>query len=320
MQEMTFDDLLVRARQEIWQANNILVTAHLRPDGDAIGSLLGLGLALEKAGKNVQMVLADGAPESLNFLEGFEKITKQWVDEVDLAIVLDSSDLSRIGLSLQDYGAPDINIDHHITNLNFARLNLVDPQATATAEILAANLPALGLELIPAVMNALMVGILTDTLGFRTNNLRPGTFHVVASLMEQGVNLPELYQRVFTHHSVNALRYWGAGLSGLHFDGRLAWVTLTLEDRKRAGYSGRDDADIINLLSAMRGADVALVFVEQVGGSVKISWRAQNGYDVSQLALQYGGGGHRAAAGAEIKGSLSEVQEVIVKATRKLLP
>jgi bifunctional oligoribonuclease and PAP phosphatase NrnA len=316
---MLNDHDLVQAREAIHLANHILVVAHIRPDGDAVGSALGLGLALENAGKHVQIVFSDGVPESLRFLDEQRKIKKRWEKPIELAITLDCSDLERVGSVMQEYGIPDINIDHHVTNLNFARYNLVDAESAATAEILATILPDLGLSISPDVAGALLAGIIADTIGFQTNSIRPATMRTAANLMDVGADLPKLYKGILAQHSLTALRYWGMGLLGLQNEGRLAWTTLSLEDRQKVGYPGRDDADLINVLSAAQNIDIAVIFIEQTGGSVKISWRAQNGYDISQLAMQFGGGGHRSAAGAEIKGVLTEVVDTVLKATRELL-
>src|SRR4030067_3080476 len=129
-------------RRKIQTSGRILLTTHLRPDGDAIGSLLGLGLALREAGKVVQMVSADGVPISYRHLSGSQEVIQHPDGEVDMVISLDCSDIQRVGNSLNGYNEPDLNLDHHITNLNFGRLNLVDTKAVATAEILAACLPA----------------------------------------------------------------------------------------------------------------------------------------------------------------------------------
>lgn len=316
---MVLESSLNAARNKISLATRVAIFSHLRPDGDAVGSVLGLGFALEAAGKQVQMVFSDGIPESLRHLKGVERIsgTVKW--PVDCVIVLDCSDLERVGKAISEYGTPDINIDHHITNLEFAHVNLVDGQAAATAEILAKHLGDLGLSAPPNALDALLTGILTDTLGFRTSNVSPNTLRLAADIMEAGANLPELYKKALSQRSLNALRYWGAGLSQVMCDGRLIWTTLSLEDRKLAGYPGHDDADLINILGTVRDVDIVLVFIEQSKDSVKISWRAQNGFDVSQVALQFGGGGHRAASGAEVKGTLSDVQKSVLEATKKIL-
>jgi len=237
--------------------------------------------------------------------------------------VVDCSDMERIGNAANGVFingvAPDINIDHHITNLNFARLNLVDTEATATAEVLAELLPACGLSISPGTASALLTGIVTDTLGFRTENVRPETLCIAAKLMEAGANLHKIYRHSLINRSFKATRYWGAGLSNLERDGQMVWATLKLTDRQAVSYPGRDDADLINVISEINEGEISLIFVEQTGGRVKVSWRSQPGYDVSQIALCFGGGGHKAAAGAEISGSLDEVKQSVLQATRALL-
>jgi phosphoesterase RecJ-like protein len=138
--------------------------------------------------------------------------------------------------------------------------------------------------------------------------------------METGVDMPEIYMRALVRRSFPAARYWGAGLSSLESKHGIVWGTLTMKDRKAAGYSGNDDADLINMISAIDGNKVGMIFVEQNDNHVKISWRAlEAGVDVSQVAKHFQGGGHAAAAGADIQGSLSEVQKEVLNKTRELL-
>lgn len=311
--------LLWQAIERFRTAQRILLVCHIRPDGDAIGSLLGLGLALRSLGKSVEMVSEDGVPSDSRHLEGSSDIKRKAKGDFDLVCVLDSSDLGRTGSVLQDRGAVDVNIDHHPTNLNFASLNLVDVQAVATAEIIADLLAAWELAISPAIAAALLTGLVTDTIGFRTSNVTPATLKLAARLMEAGADLPVLYRRALVDRPFEAMRLWGAGLSRLERSGRLLWTTLTLDDRKTAEYPGRDDADLVNILSAVEGVDIAVIFVEQPNGRVKISWRAQPGFDVSQIARNLGGGGHAAAAGVEIQGNLPEIQAEILELTRPLL-
>jgi phosphoesterase RecJ-like protein len=213
----------------------------------------------------------------------------------------------------------DINIDHHVTNLTFARYNLVMPEAVATAEVLTDCLRSWHLPINTDVAAALVTGIITDTLGFRTSNVSPKALRTTADLMEYGVNMPELYMRSLVQRSFEAVRYWSAGLSTMEKENGMVWATLTQADRQAAGYPGRDDADLINILSSIGEADVTMIFVEQPGEGVKVSWRARPGVDVSQVALRFGGGGHPAAAGAEIPGTLEEVRQMVLQETRLLL-
>jgi len=302
------------------RSSKIVIASHIRPDGDAIGSLLGLGLALKDAGKSVQMVLADGVPASYSHLEGSELIVKEPMKEYDTFITVDCADFKRVGKVFENFAQPDINIDHHKTNEKFGKLNLIEPEEVATAAILATHLSAWGLKITKPVAAALLTGIITDTLGFRTSNTNPSALRLSAMLMETGVNMPDLYMRSLVHKTFPAARYWGAGLSRLEQENGIVWGTLTLEDRKRSGYGGNDDADLINLISAIHGNKVGMIFVEQSDRHVKISWRAlEEGIDVSPIAKKFGGGGHAAAAGADIPGTLSEIQPVVLKVTREQL-
>jgi len=302
------------------QAKRVLVLSHVRPDGDAVGSLLGLGLSLQAAGKEVEMILPDGVPAFFRHLEGSDQIRSQSVlnGVFDLTVAVDCSDDERYA-STVEAGQPDLNIDHHPTNTNFARYNWVDPGYVATAEMLAECLVYCQLPVTPPVANALLFGLLTDTLGFRTHNMTPRALRTAADLMETGGDLPNLYYHGLLRRSFEAARYWGMGLTGLQRHGRMIWTSLTLKSRQEAGYTGRDDADLISVLSTVEGADVVILFNEQGNGNIKVSWRSQPGYDVSKVALRFGGGGHAAAAGADIEGDLTEVQTRVIEVTRQAL-
>jgi len=301
-------------------AHNIVVVSHVRPDGDAIGSLLGLGLALQNAGKSVQMVLVDGVSASFRHLEGSELIIKAPQAEHDTFITVDCADFKRVGKFFENFGQPDINIDHHKTNENFGKLNLIEAEEVATAAILTNHLPEWGYEITRPIAAALLTGIITDTLGFRTSNITPEALRQCATLMETGADLPDLYMRSLVKRTFVAARYWGAGLSNLEQQDGIVWSTLTLVDRKKTGYGGNDDADLINMISAIDGNKVGMIFVEQSDSNVKISWRAlEAGMDVSQVAKHFNGGGHAAAAGADIPGTLNEIQPLVLKTTREIL-
>lgn len=300
-------------------AQRLLVASHIRPDGDAIGALLGMGLSLQAAGKDVEMILSDGLPRRFQFLVGSEQIKEQASGSFDLLVVLDSSDQERIGDAMGDRGPIDINIDHHVTNLNFARYNFVDTQAVATTQILAEWLPKWDLPLTREVADALLTGLITDTIGFRTSNMTPAALRTAAGLMELGSVLPDLYNQALVERSFDAMRLWGAGLSSMHREGSLVWTSITPQDREETGYPGRDDADLVNVLSSIREANIAVIFIDQGNGHVKVSWRSRPGFDVSRIALHFGGGGHPAASGADIQGSLDQVSQIVLHETLSLL-
>lgn len=307
-------------RERLAAANKIVIASHVRPDGDAIGSLLGLGLALQDTGKSVEMILVDGVPASFRYLEGSSLIKKEPGGDHDTFITVDCADFKRVGKAFENFGQPDINIDHHVTNEKFGKLNLIEADEVATAAILTNHLPEWGLTITKPIASALLTGIITDTLGFRTSNTTPESLRQAATLMEAGVDMPEIYMQALVRKSYPAAKYWGAGLSSLESKNGIVWGTLTLTDRKSAGYGGNDDADLINMISAIDGNKVGMVFVEQSDNHVKISWRALvPGVDVSQVAKHFKGGGHAAAAGADIEGSLVEIQKEVLKKTRELL-
>jgi bifunctional oligoribonuclease and PAP phosphatase NrnA len=314
------NDLQKKIKSRIQAAHRVLVTSHVRPDGDAIGSSLALSLALKDAGKQVQVVLSDGLPDGFRYLPGADMVSTHPEGEFDLVVSVDCSDLERIGPALDGYHAPDIVIDHHVTTEDFGTLNLVEPQAVATASVLTDHMPEWGLKITAPIAANLITGLVTDTLGFRTSNTTPATLRQVAHLMEIGADLSQLYYRSMVRRTFVEAKYWGAGLSSLQRADGIVWATLTLADREASGYTGKDDADLINIVSSIDDAEVAIMFVEQSSNNTKISWRGLKPHvDVSQISLQFDGGGHKAASGAELSGSLAEVQERVLAATRKIL-
>lgn len=305
---------LIRAAQEI------ALISHERPDGDAVGSLLALTVSLQLNGKRVTPVLADGVPGRFRFLPAAQAVQTRLPDSWDLLICVDSGDLERLGFEPSAFGTPpDLNIDHHPTNTNFARVNIVDPVAAATAEILYDLILSLEMPLDVDVASNLLAGIVNDTIGFRTTNVTPKVLRTAADLLGRGAPLAHIYERSLSQRSFVAARYWGSGLSNLERDGGLVWASLSLQDRQRAGYPGPDDADLVDLLTTIDGAQIVAILVEQPGEKTKVSWRSREGLDVSGLAASFGGGGHKPAAGAMVEGSLEDVKARVLDATRRLL-
>ncbi|MFN2235685.1 MAG: DHH family phosphoesterase [Anaerolineales bacterium] len=313
------NDSIETALQIIRDSDRVLVVSHIRPDGDAVGSVLGLGLSLLAVGKDVQMVLDDGVPKSFRHLTGSDRVVQNAEMSFDCSIVVDCSDIGRTGRVFENNTIPDINIDHHNTNLNFARINIVDAAATATTEILARLLPSWEIPINLPVAEALLTGIITDTLGFRVPSMSPETLRIAANLYEIGADLPTLYTKALLTRSFRAAKFWGTGLTSLKLEDRLAWTRLTLADRDYANYPGKDDADLINILQTIEDADIFLIFVDQTDNRVKVSWRARKGFDVSKIAVQFGGGGHKPAAGADIQGNIDTIIDEVLDATRSLL-
>ncbi|HMK09466.1 MAG TPA: bifunctional oligoribonuclease/PAP phosphatase NrnA [Anaerolineales bacterium] len=309
-----------RGRALLEGARLVAVVSHERPDGDAVGSMLGLVLALRRRGQQAVPVLAGGLPPRYDFLPGAVDTRADVPAEADLLVAVDCAELSRTGIPAEQLRrAVGVNVDHHPTNSRFGHVNLVEPSAVATAQILYSLSPALGLPVDREIATNYLAGIVSDTIGFRTPNVSPAVLRLAAELESLADSLPRIYDLLISRRSFAAARYWGAGLSRLERRGPLVWASLTLEDRLAAGYSGSDDADLINLLGTIDGADLSLIFIEQGGGQVKVSWRSRNGMDVSRLAQAFGGGGHEPAAGATVAGEMREVVERVVEATLKAL-
>jgi phosphoesterase RecJ-like protein len=297
-------------------AGEVAVVSHERPDGDAVGSLLGLVLALRRRGQRAVPVLAGGLPQRFAFLPCAADVLPNVPEEADLLVAVDCAELTRTAIPADQLRRPaGINIDHHPTNTRFAHVNLVDPSAVATAQVLYASSPALGLPVDREIATNYLAGVVTDTIGFRTPNVTPAVLRLAAELESLSGSLAQVYDLLLNRRSFAAARYWGAGLGRLERRGPVVWARLTLEDRLAAGYGGNDDADLVNVLGTIDGADVSLIFIEQGGGQIKVSWRSRNGLDVSVLAQQFGGGGHAPAAGATVAGEMEVVVARVVDAT-----
>lgn len=306
-----------RARRRLAQADSVVVLGHERPDGDSVGSMLALTLALRQRGQTAVAVSASGVPGRFNFLPGAREVLEVVPDGDHLLVAVDSADAELLSAAVS--GPVAINFDHHPTNTRYAEVNLVYPEAASTTQVLYDLSAELDLPINPEVASCLLTGLITDSLGFRTPSVTPAVLYTAADLTERGADLSSIYQQALIEHSFVALRYWGAGLSELQRKDGLVWASLRLEERKRIGYPGDDDADLVELLNTIREAGVSLIFVEQGDGRVKVSWRARESVDVSQLAVAFGGGGHHLAAGATVEGELERVIEEVVGATQRAL-
>jgi phosphoesterase RecJ-like protein len=207
-----------------------------------------------------------------------------------------------------------INIDHHVTNVGFGDVDLVDPCASSTAEVLLRLMEHLDVSLDETLATCLLVGIVTDTRGFRTSNVTPRVMETALRLMEAGASLPYVTQHGLDSRPMVAIHLWRAALSRLRSKDGVIWTSMPLEMRRGVGYQGNGDAGLVSFLLSAEEADVSVVFVEQGDGRVEVGMRAAPGFDVSQLALRFGGGGHALAAGFAISGPLETVEERVLDA------
>jgi phosphoesterase RecJ-like protein len=311
---------LKAAQDRLTVVDGVVIVTHERPDGDAVGSLLALSLSLQRLGKHPLPIIDGGVPERYAWLPGADHVQPSWPATPAPVIAVDCADQDRLSPRLPaGWTQPALNIDHHATNTRFGVINLVDSAATATAEIIYDLASDLGLPMDADIATNLLAGIVTDTIGFRTDNVTGGALRKVATLVDRGGRLPEVYERLLTVRPLAAARYWGAGLGRLQHQGDIVWTHLSLGDRTAAGYPGDDDADLVNFMATIDEGRVAVLFVEQGGGKVKISWRTHAGIDVSRVAQQFGGGGHEPAAGASVEGRLEDVEKSVLAATAQAM-
>lgn len=315
---------LEQAHQLIKSAQRPLLICHVSPDGDAVGSMVGLGRVLRQIGLAPTLVCSDPVPNTLSFIPGTDEIVSQVDAPFDLVIALDSSDVERLGHLSELPGFADVplvNIDHHLTNLHFGDVNLVDSQASSTAEIVLRLLETLAapLDVDTATATALLAGIVADTRGFRTNNVTPQVMEAALRLMKAGASLPYVALHALDTRPTAAIRLWRAALSQLQVEDRVAWTNIPLAARHETGYTGNGDASLVSFLISAEDADAAAVFVECDDRRVEVGLRAKPGFDVAQVALQFGGGGHALAAGCTLPGPLEEAQIRLLTALKASL-
>lgn len=307
---MTLTTNWTEAYEAIQRAQTILVVTHVSPDGDAIGSLLGAANALRALGKHVDTAVDGGVPPFLDFLPNAHLV----IDTLnagawDVMLSVDASDEERTGAA-GAYGRAHsqtvINLDHHATNTGFGQIHLVSPQAASATEVLFEWFTRVGVPIGIDSAVPLMTGLITDTLGFRTSATTPRTLEIAQELMRRGASLTELIARTLETMAYTTLKLWTRALNDLSLERGVVWVSLTLDDYARAETD--DDAGLSGFLVRIKEAVVSVVFTEKPEGKVNISMRAKHGYDVAQVALALGGGGHKPAAGATVSGTLDEVR------------
>jgi len=319
---VTKKSTLKQASQLIREARQPLLICHVAPDGDALGSLTGLSRALRCMGQSPIAACPDPVPSGFDYIPGIESVVQDVGDFFDLVIALDCSHPERLGRfpELPHFDQhPLINIDHHVTNVNFGDVNVVDSQASSTAEVVLDLLDELRVGLDEPVATSLMVGIVTDTRGFRTNNVTPRVMKAAVRLMEAGASLPYVSQHGLDRRPMAVIRLWAEALSCLRFEDGIIWCSIPLAMRLRAGYQGGGDAGLASFLLSADEADVSLVLVEQDNGEVDVGLRAMPDFDVAQLALEFGGGGHALAAGFKTEGPLEEAEDRVLDALKAVL-
>jgi len=317
---------LVRAAQRI------LLTTHIRPDCDALGSVLGMAAVLERLGKDVTIVTAFDVPPTYRFLDPGGKIrrvdrdvTAEQLAAIELLMVLDTSawaQLGAMGEVVRATKATKVVLDHHLSSDDLGAVEFKDTRAEATGRLVADAASALGIELTREIAEPLLAALATDTGWFRFASTTAGTYGLAARLTEAGAVPHQLYKNLYENDSIGRLRLLGRAMARVEMekDGRLIHTYLTQDDFRAAGAIPSDSEDIINMTLSVHGTEVAVILVEQPAGGFKISFRSRCELDCSRIAERFGGGGHCVAAGAFVAEPLAVTQSRVLDAVRAAMP
>ena len=311
----TATDAGVRARaaQEILKRRRFVLTSHVRPDGDAIGSQLAMAHALRHLGKEVRIVNRDAAPAPLRVFPGVGdiEIAERVDDPGDCVIVMESGDLSRTGVAGLDEGFI-INIDHHVGNTMFGAVNWFDLSAAACGEMVFDLVRELGVPLTHDIAVHVYVAILTDTGSFHYSNITPRTFEISRLCIEAGVDPSAVARSVFDSNSLGRLRLFGAVLSRMQLDasGRLATMYVDQRLAAECGGTYEDTEGLINQPLTVKEIQAVVFFKELGPRDWRISMRSKGAVDINAVAKEFGGGGHKNASGCSATGDLPDLMRV----------
>jgi len=317
-----------RFKDVVAAAQNIVLTSHIRPDCDALGSELGMAGILEQMGKRPRIVNGQATPPNLQFIDPENRIqvidseiSRSSLADCDLVIILDTSawiQLGPVGDWIKESGVKRIVVDHHQGEDDLGAELFKDREAEATGAILTRAVPALGCLLTPAIATPLFAALATDTGWFRFPSAKVLCYQTAASLIEAGADPSWIYGQIHEQDTVGRVRLRGVVLSRVEteLDGRLVHTWIQYEDFARTQSLPSDTEDLINLALTIQGTQFAVIFVEQKSGGVKVSFRSRCHLNCNEIAARFGGGGHKAAAGAFQDRPLLEVRDAILPFVR----
>lgn len=321
-----------RIIRHLKNSRRILVASHAHPDGDALGSLIAMGIAMEALNKSVIMYNESPIPAVYRFLPSIDRIvrTADSAAACDTAVILDCGDLNRIGgaLTIVEEIPLLINIDHHITNTGFGHWRLIDPNACATAEILYRLFKKMGIAFNPEIATLIYTGILTDTGSFRFSNTNRAAFAICEEMVEMGIDPYTIAKHVYGSYSLGRLKLLNLALDTIEISkkGTLSLMTLTKEMFAETGTQPEDVDGMITYAKRIEDVKVAVLIQEDVNGSqdpvrsrlYHVSLRSDGTVDVAKIAAEFGGGGHLSAAGFSIQSVLKELKSKLLKLAESL--
>ena len=299
------------------RGERFLVCSHASPDGDALGSMLAMGMLLEQMGKRVDLISADRIPENYRQLPQVSRIqtgTRPW-GPYDAAILLECDGTARTRLrGLEEFFL--INIDHHVSGVPFGQLNWIDSQAVSVGEMVYRLALAAKLVLTPELATCLYTTILTDTGGFCYGLINSTTFAIAEQLVKAGAKPVAIARQVYYSTSTSKMLLLGSALNNLKRDGRIAWLWVTQKEMRRACASEEDTEGIVHYAVGIAGVEAAVFLRELPDRRYRLSFRSRGSVNVAALAEQFGGGGHEAASGCFLEGPLASALERILPALR----
>ena len=310
--------------------SRLLLLTHVRPDGDALGSQLGMADALVQLGKSARCVIASTFPERYRFMDPNRTIERfsetndcfRWADAV---VVLDTGTWNQLdvcGPPLRARDVPKFVIDHHRTQDDLGATRLVDVEAEATGRLVWDAFRALGKTPSPAAATSLFTALGMDTGWFHHSNMRPATFELAAALATAGAEAHQIYEYLYERNSLGRMRLQGRVQDRIKLEqrGRIAMSEVYLSDYPETGAHPLETEDFVQLLRAIKGVDVGVLLIEQITGEVKVSFRSQETVDVSKVAEAFGGGGHARAAGATVPGPMVAARQAVLNKVAAALP
>ncbi|HHY27724.1 MAG TPA: bifunctional oligoribonuclease/PAP phosphatase NrnA [Desulfitobacterium dehalogenans] len=302
--------------EELRKAPKVALFSHVSPDGDCLGSMLGISLALEALGKEVAMINPDPIPRNLSFLPGVDKIARSMPNPLpETLLFVDCADLQRVQLQREDLPAEAVilNLDHHISNQNFGRINWVDSHAAASGELAYALIRRLNVELTQEIAANLYTALLTDTGCFKYSNTTSKTHQIAGELIDAGINLGDIHHFVFDQTPMVKLELLRRGLNQLQIfaEGQIGMMTLRKQDFEESGAEESLSEGLIDHARTIEGVEVAVLFKESKPDTIRVSLRSNRWLDVNRIADSFGGGGHKRAAGCTLHVSLEEAKQMV---------
>lgn len=316
------DNRLKAIKKGILKARTVAISGHMNPDGDSIGSMLALGLALMGMGKKVYMLCQDEIPENYRSLPGADLITKKLIKGVDLAIAVDCSVIDLLGKNIPVFKAAKsiLEIDHHTYRRAFGDMQLIDHKAAAVGEMVYFILRDLKIKITPGIAENILTSIIVETNLFKLANVRQYTFEVCAELLTDGVNFSRLAEKVYGPKTRQTMMLLAISVLKAKFlkNNRIMWAVIEKKDLKKVGAKDYEADSIANEMRSIKGVKIAVLFREKDPKTLRVSLRSEGDIDVGRIARNYEGGGHFDIAGCFIpndkqymKKILSEVEDLI---------